>query len=78
MVYAPKESRNQSIVEKRIKDPKKWSWGKLGQYFAIHRSVVKEIFDRDVEKYANEDQIVRRSIDIIARKIYCATYTILR
>lgn len=57
MVYVPKEQRNKSIVEKRIKDPKKWSWGKLGEYFSIHRSVAKEIFERDVEKYANEYQI---------------------
>ena len=57
MVYAPNELRNQALVQKRILDPKKWTWGKLGEHFNIHRSVAKEIFVRDMEKYANEDQI---------------------
>ncbi|MBA3550664.1 hypothetical protein H0W32_00450 [Patescibacteria group bacterium] len=59
MVYVPKEERNKSIVEKRIKDPKKWTWGSLAEAFGIHRSVTKEIFERDFEKYANEEQIER-------------------
>ncbi|MDQ3077132.1 MAG: hypothetical protein M3Q63_03735 [bacterium] len=57
MVYIPKEERNKSIVQKRIKDPKKWTWGSLAEAFGIHRSVAKEIFERDYEKYANEEQI---------------------
>lgn len=57
MVYAPKELRNQSLVQKRIKNPKKWTWGKLGEYYSVHRSVVKEIFERDIEKFANEYEI---------------------
>ncbi len=57
MVYVPKEDRNSLLVQKRIKDPKKWTWGKLGQEFEIHRSVAKEIFERDMEKFANEEQI---------------------
>jgi hypothetical protein len=57
MPYAPKELRNQSLVQKRIKDPKKWTWGKLGEYFGVHRSVAKQIFERDFEKYATESQI---------------------
>ena len=57
MVYAPKELRNQSLVKKRVKNPKTWTWGKLGEFFAVHRSVAKEIFERDMEKFANEDEI---------------------
>lgn len=57
MVFAPKELRNQSLVQKRIQDPKKWTWGKLGEFFEVHRSVAKEIFERDMEKFANEKQI---------------------
>ncbi|MES2436899.1 MAG: hypothetical protein V4519_02715 [Patescibacteria group bacterium] len=59
MVYLPKEHRNEQIVQHRIKDPKKWTWGQLGEKFEVHRSVAKEIFERDIEKYANEDQIER-------------------
>ena len=57
MMYAPKELRNESLVQKRIRDPKKWTWGKLGQHFEVHRSVAKQVFERDMEKYANEYQI---------------------
>ena len=57
MVYAPKELRNQSLVVKRIKDPKKWSWAKLGTFYEFHRSVAKQIFERDIEKFANEYEI---------------------
>lgn len=57
MVYAPKEIRNESLVQKRIKDPKLWTWAKLGEHFEVHRSVAKEIFERDMEKFANEEQI---------------------
>jgi ribosomal protein S25 len=57
MVYAPKEDRNASIVENRVKNPRVWTWGKLGQKFGVHRSVAKEIFERDLEKFANENQI---------------------
>lgn len=59
MVYAPKEFRNQSLVEMRVKDPRKWSWAKLGAHFELHRSVAKEIFERDLEKFASEDEIER-------------------
>jgi hypothetical protein len=57
MVYAPKELRNQTLVQKRIEDPKKWTWAKLGQQFEMHRTVAKEIFERDVEKFASEREI---------------------
>ncbi len=59
MVYVPNEDRNERLVLKRIKDPKKWSWGKLGTEFGIHRSVAKQIFERDFEKYAKEEEIER-------------------
>jgi hypothetical protein len=57
MVYAPKDLRNESLVKKRIKDPKKWSWAKLGVHYDLHRSVAKQIFERDVEKFSNEYEI---------------------
>lgn len=57
MVYAPNYDRNKSLIQKRISDPKKWTWAKLGQEFDVHRSVSKQIFERDVEKYAKEEQI---------------------
>jgi hypothetical protein len=59
MVYAPKDLRNQSLIAKRIKNPKSWTWSKLGKHFEIHRSVAKQIFERDVEKYAHETEIAR-------------------
>ncbi len=59
MVYPTKENRNELLVRKRLSNPKTWSWGKLGQHFAIHRSVAKEIFIRDLEKFANEEEIER-------------------
>jgi hypothetical protein len=59
MVFAPNDERNQSLVQKRVKDPVKWSWAKLGEHFAIHRSVAKEIFERDLEKFAHEAEIDR-------------------
>ena len=59
MVYPTKENRNELLVRKRLSNPKNWSWGKLGQHFAIHRSVAKEIFMRDLEKFANEEEIER-------------------
>jgi hypothetical protein len=57
MVYAPNDERNAALVQKRIHDPKKWSWAKLGEHYNIHRSVAKEIFERDIEKFANEYEI---------------------
>jgi hypothetical protein len=62
MVYAPNEVRNQSLVQKRIRDPKKWTWGKLGEYYNIHRSVAKQIFERDMEKFAHESEIEKYEI----------------
>jgi hypothetical protein len=59
MVYAANADRNRSLIQKRISDPKKWTWAKLGQEFDVHRSVAKQIFERDVEKYAKEEQIER-------------------
>ena len=57
MVYQENTERNEELVMKRIKDPKKWGWGALGKHYGIHRSYVKEIFERDFEKYAHEDEI---------------------
>ena len=71
MVYAPNEERNQLLIQKRISDPKKWTWGKLGERFNIHRSVAKQIFERDMEKYALEGEIEKytKKIDRIKFKI---------
>ena len=69
MVYAPKDDRNERLVRNRIKDPKKWTWAKLGIYFGIHRSVAKQIFERDMEKFANESEIeVYEKKDYINKK----------
>jgi hypothetical protein len=59
MVYASKELRNEQIVHKRLNDPQTWTWGKLGDHFGIHRSVAKEIFERDMEKFGHEVEIER-------------------
>ncbi len=74
MVYASKDLRNKSLIEKRIKDPEIWTWSKLGQHFEIHRSVAKQIFERDVEKYAHEPEIERynkklKSINFKTKKL---------
>jgi len=68
MVYAPNEARNEDLVKKRVRDPKKWTWGKLGEHFAIHRSVAKEIFERDIEKFANEEEIEKYEKIMVANK----------
>jgi hypothetical protein len=68
MVYAPNDERNQSLVQKRIKDPAKWSWAKLGEHFAVHRSVAKQIFERDMEKFAMENEIDRYLLLIDKKK----------
>ncbi len=67
MVYAPDIDRNRSLIQKRISDPKKWTWASLGKQFNVHRSVAKQIFERDVEKYAKEEQIEKyeRLIDTL-------------
>lgn len=67
MVYPTKNLRNEQLVQKRVHDPKKWSWGKLGQHFEIHRSIAKEIFVRDMEKYANEEEVEKYLKDQMRR-----------
>ena len=68
MVYASKDLRNKSLIEKRIKNPDVWTWSKLGEHFDIHRSVAKQIFERDVEKFAHEHEIEQYNKKLKAQK----------
>lgn len=43
--------RNKEIVKKRLSDPKKWSWRKLGDYYDMHYTGVRYIFLRDRFRY---------------------------
>ncbi len=53
----PNITRNREIVERRIKDQITWSFGKLGEHYNLHKTTVEEIFNRDLEKYANANEI---------------------
>lgn len=46
--------RNRELVRKRLKDPQKWSWRRLGAFYGIHFTTAKQIFLRDVSKYAQK------------------------
>lgn len=37
-------TRNQELVEKRIKDPKKWTWGALARHYKVSRPRAVKIF----------------------------------
>jgi hypothetical protein len=47
-----KTERNKGIVQKRNKNPKKWTWGELSNYYGIDRYTVRDIYYRDKEKYS--------------------------
>lgn len=49
-----KIERNKELVLKRLSDPKKWSFGKLGDHYCIGKTVAEEIFKRDEAKYQKE------------------------
>jgi hypothetical protein len=49
--------RNKELVEKRIRDPKKWSYGNLGKFYNMDKKTAYEIFDRDYKKYATSKEI---------------------
>lgn len=45
--------RNRELVRKRLENQRKWSYRKLGVYYGIHYTTARQIFNRDVHKYAN-------------------------
>lgn len=49
--------RNKDLVLKRLEDPIKWSYRKLGKHFHLDPKTVHEIFKRDVEKYGSKGMI---------------------
>lgn len=60
MPVAENIERNKELVIKRLHDPKKWSYGKLGEFYKIHRTTAEEIFLRDKEKYSeNENKLYK-------------------
>jgi hypothetical protein len=48
-----KKNRNKDIVDKRLADPKKWSWNELAKVYNLHRQTVKDLFEYHVDKYKN-------------------------
>lgn len=48
--------RNKGLVQKRIQDPKKWTFESLGKYYGISREFAYYIFQRDRDKYAVVDK----------------------
>lgn len=51
--------RNKEIVQKRLKNPKIWSWRRLGDHFGMHYSTARQIFYRDRIKYGGRGVIHR-------------------
>lgn len=49
-----KIQRNKELVAKRLKDPKLWSFAKLGELYNLHKTTVEEIFKRDVKRYGRK------------------------
>jgi hypothetical protein len=43
----PKTKRNDTIIALREKDPKKWSFDKLGEKFGLTKQTVFEIYHRE-------------------------------
>lgn len=43
--------RNRELVQRRLKDPRKWSYRRLGDYYGLHFTTVRQIFQRDVKRY---------------------------
>lgn len=56
MPVAENKERNRELVLKRLQNQKKWSYGRLGVFYKIHRTTAEEIFLRDREKYSSELQ----------------------
>lgn len=52
MGYPRKLERNKDLVAKRKSDPKKWTWGKLAEYFKISRPAAVQLFN----KYASDSE----------------------
>ena len=46
----PKTDRNKELVQKRKKNPKLWTFRKLGAFFNIDFKTAQEIWERETEK----------------------------
>ncbi len=46
-----KPERNKDLVEKRLLNPEKWSWGQLGKFFHIDRYTARDLFFQHLDKY---------------------------
>lgn len=49
--------RNEDLVKRRLKNPTKWSWRRLGDYYGIHFTTAKQIFLRDVKRYSGAGEL---------------------
>lgn len=58
----PNSERNKDLVNKRLDNPKKWSYGVLGRYFNIDKTTAEDIFKRDIEKYSTKIKIAKYNI----------------
>jgi hypothetical protein len=46
-----KTERNKDLVKKRLKNPKKWTWGELAKFFGIDRYTARDLFFQHVDKF---------------------------
>lgn len=62
--------RNRSLVQDRISDPLKWSYGELGRKYEVDKTTAEDIFKRDILKYTNKQQVEKyyKTIDLIKEK----------
>ena len=49
--------RNRELVQKRVSDPLRWSYRKLGEFYNISKITAEEYFKRDLEKYATPHEV---------------------
>jgi len=49
------EDRNRELVELRLKDPKTYSYGRLGIIFTLNKKTAREIFLRDRNRYTKDE-----------------------
>lgn len=46
----PKKDRNKEILKKRLKNPKNWTWAKLGEHYGAHRTTLQKMAARELAK----------------------------
>lgn len=53
MTNKMKTERNRELVRKRDKDPKYWSFGRLGDFYGIRKVTAYQIYKREKQRLAS-------------------------